>query len=306
MKRLFACLLILVFCLASFACRKTPIEDTVPASELPGIPEYTGIDYVELNNNIPDFSLSQLVTDAYVRFSERDSLGRTGPGMACLGPETLPKEQRSGIDPLIRPSGWHTVRYDDLIEDRYLYNRSHVIGYLLCGDNATPENLFTGTRYLNATSMLQFESAVQHYILSTQNHVIYRCTPRYAGDDLLASGVQIEAYSVEDKGRICFNVFVFNIQPGITIDYATGDSRRSNEEIPVREQPALAIEHEQEPAEITEDREITYVLNIKSHVFHYPSCQGVQKMKDKNRRDFSGTREEAIAQGFSPCGQCHP
>lgn len=227
MKRIVLFLLILSIAAGFPKCSGSLPADPVPVSSLSGIPVYDGSDYIVLNDNMPDFSQTDLTIETYVHFSKLDKLGRTGPGMACLGPETLPTEPRGEIGN-IRPSGWHTVRYDDLIEDKYLYNHCHVIGYLLCGDNATPENLFTGTRYLNATSMLPFEISVVRYIESTGNHVLYRCSPVYDGNDLLAKGVQIEAYSVEDDGFLRFNVFVFNIQPGITIDYATGNSRRSD------------------------------------------------------------------------------
>lgn len=227
MRRLAVCLLPIFIILALSGCaQKLPVEP-VPTSSLTQIPEYNGSDYVVINGNLPDFSQGDLIAKPYVHFSELDKLGRTGTGMAYLGPETLPTESRGEIGS-IRPSGWHTVRYDDLIEDKYLFNRCHIIGYLLCGDNATQENLFTGTRYLNVTSMLPFEISIAEYIESTGNHVLYRCSPKYIGDNLLASGVQLEAYSVEDNGRLCFNVFVFNIQPGITINYANGDSEKSN------------------------------------------------------------------------------
>ena len=202
------------------------ISEAVPRSTLTEIPLYDGEDCIVLQNNQPDFYIWQIQTESYVSFSALDSLGRTGPGIACLGPETMPTQTRGQIGN-VHPSGWHTVRYDDLIEDKYLYNRAHVIGFSLCGDNATPENLFTGTRYLNANGMLPFENQVAAYIDRTKNHVIYRCSPTYAGDDLVATGVQMEAYSVEDAGGLCFNVFVFNVQPGIVIDYATGESHRA-------------------------------------------------------------------------------
>ena len=174
-----------------------------------GIPPYTGKDYIIINNNKPEFDDEQLTTNTFVSFSPFDELGRTGSGIACLGPETLPKDPRGEIGN-IRPSGWHTVRYDDLIEDKYLYNRSHVIGFFLSGDNNTPENLFTGTRYLNSGTMLQFEIKVGDYIEKTGNHVIYRVTPRYQDSDLVATGVQMEAMSVEDRGAgLHFNVFVY-------------------------------------------------------------------------------------------------
>ena len=191
------------------------------------IPAYSGQDWVELNQNRPLFTKEELSSEAYVSFSVFDPLGRTGVGEAMLGPELLPQGEREPVGDF-KPSGWKTAVYDDLIEDRFLYNRCHVIGYLLCGDNSTPENLFTGTRYLNATSMLEWEMKVAYYIHSTKNHVAYRVTPTYEGKNLVATGVRMEAYSVEDHGKgLQFHVFVYNIQPGVVIDYRTGDSRRA-------------------------------------------------------------------------------
>lgn len=202
-----------------------PLSDLTPPPTLE-IPQYDGRDSIELNGNRPVFSLEELYAAPHVTFSAFDDLGRTGPGFALLGPELLPTESRGQIGD-IRPSGWHTARYDDLIEDHFLFNRCHVIAYMYCGDNATPENLFTGTRYLNTESMLNYELQVLRYLHNTGNHVAYRVTPTYAGKNLVAAGVQMEAYSVEDRGKgICFNVFVYNIQPGIIIDYRTGESRR--------------------------------------------------------------------------------
>ena len=204
-------------------------QETVPPSalRLEEIPPYSGSDFVLINGGRPDFEPGLLTTEPYVLLSELDSLGRTGAAMACLGPETLPgeDEQRDRIGD-IRPSGWHTRRYDELIEDHYLYNRCHLIGFLLCGNRTVPENFFTGTRHLNAEAMLPFEIRTANYIEKTGNHVIYRVTPVYEGSNLLASGVQMEARSVEDLGRgLRINVFVYNVQPGIVIDYATGESR---------------------------------------------------------------------------------
>ncbi len=192
------------------------------------IPAWAGQDVVVLDGNQPGFAEDELTAEAFVRFSPLDRLGRTGAGTACLGLETMPTQPRAAIDASIRPSGWHSVRYDGLIEDGFLYNRCHVIGYLLCGDNATPENLFTGTHQLNREGMLLYEKEVASYIEETGNHVLYRVTPRYDGRDLLAFGIEMEACSVEDRGRgVCFHVFVYNVQPGIEIDYATGESRRA-------------------------------------------------------------------------------
>ena len=192
------------------------------------IPAYAGSDVIELGGGLPSFTAEDVASGCFVEFSPLDSLGRTGAGTACLGPETLPTQPRERIDPDIRPSGWHSVRYDDLIEDGYLYNRCHVVGYLLCGDNDTPENLFTGTRHLNTVLMLPYEKSIAECIEQSGMHVLYRCTPRYRGGDALAFGVELEAYSVEDSGReICIHVFIYNVQPGVEIDYRTGQSRRA-------------------------------------------------------------------------------
>ena len=299
MKRIFILVfaaLLLIISAISYA--DTSISDTVPVSTLTTIPEYQGEDYVVLQSNQPDFYAWQISATPYVIFSKLDELGRTGAAMACLGPETLPTQKRGSMGS-IYPSGWQTTQYDFLGEDRYLYNRSHVIGFMLCGDNATPENLFTGTQYLNTGGMVIFESHVEDYITRTNNHVIYRCTPVYAGDDLVASGVQMEAYSVEDKGVLCFNVFVFNIQPGVTIDYATGESVQENTRTSTQATDSGS-------SQTTETPKVTYILNTNTKKFHYPSCSSVNSIKDKNKKEFYGTREEAIEAGYAPCGKCHP
>ena len=196
---------------------------------LSGIEAWRGRPFVVLNGNVPSFSPADLTAAQYQSFSPLDSLGRTGAGTARLTRETMPKERRGPVDYKIRPTGWHTVRYDDLIEDRYLYNRCHVIAWQLGGDGSTPENLFTGTRYLNTESMLYFENKVASYLRSRRNAcVLYRVTPVYRGNNLLSSGVQMEAWSVDDAGRsICFNVFLYNVQPGVEIRYSDGESRRA-------------------------------------------------------------------------------
>ena len=170
---------------------------------------------------------------------------------------------------------------------------------MLCGDNATPENLFTGTRYLNAGSMLVFETLISDYITRTKNHVIYRCTPIYAGDDLVASGVQMEAYSVEDGGALCFNVFVFNIQPGIVINYSTGESTPEGAE-------TVGADTATRGPQATEAPTVTYILNTNTKKFHYPTCPSVNDIKSAHKKEFYGTRDEAVAAGYAPCGRCHP
>lgn len=299
MRRFLAFALILaLLCVGTVTHADASISDSVPVSTLSVIPLYEGADYVVLQNNQPDFYIWQINATPYVIFSSLDTLGRTGAGMACLGPETLPTQTRGSIGNYY-PSGWQSTQYDNLDGDRHLYNRSHVIGFMLCGDNATPENLFTGTRYLNAGSMLLFETQIADYISHTNNHVIFRCTPVYAGDDLVASGVQMEAYSVEDRGALCFNVFVFNIQPGVVIDYSTGESTLEGEE------PTGAAAETRGP-QPTEAPKATYILNTNTKKFHYPSCLSVKDIKAAHKKEFYGTRDEAIAAGYAPCGRCHP
>ena len=194
-----------------------------PAISLADIPEYYGDPYVALNGNIPDFSENDLTLSEFERYSALDYLGRCGQAYANISLYTMPTEERGEIG-MIKPSGWHTVRYD-FVDGKYLYNRCHLIGFQLAGENANEKNLITGTRYMNVDGMLPFENEVARYVEETGNHVLYRVTPIYEGANLVASGVQIEAMSVEDNGNgICFNVYVYNVQPGVVIDYATGDS----------------------------------------------------------------------------------
>jgi DNA-entry nuclease len=192
---------------------------------LENIPEYSGTAYVELNGNIPTFTEDEKKnTESFEEYSPLDELGRCQTAYANICDELRPTEERGEIGS-VKPSGWHTVKYNDLIEGNYLYNRCHLIGYQLAGENANPLNLITGTRYLNIYGMLPFENMVDTYVDSTHNHVLYRVTPVFEGENLVASGVIMEAWSVEDNGEgICFNVYCYNVQPGITIDYLTGES----------------------------------------------------------------------------------
>ena len=191
---------------------------------LNNLPAYSGEAYVELNDNVPSFSKNDMTSKAFEKYSELDDLGRCGVAYANVCKETMPTEERGNIG-MIKPSGWHTVKYDN-VDGKYLYNRCHLIGYQLTAENANEKNLITGTRYLNIEGMLPFENMVADYIDETDNHVLYRVTPIFKGDNLLASGVQMEAYSVEDKGNgVCFNVYCYNVQLGITIDYSDGSSK---------------------------------------------------------------------------------
>ena len=192
-------------------------------SGLQDIPPFSGSPYVVMNNNQPDFDAADLTTVSFETYSELDSLGRCGTAIACIGTDLMPTGERESISQ-IRPSGWQSVKYDS-VDGNYLYNRCHLIGYQLSGENANEKNLITGTRYLNVEGMLPFENMVADYVQETGCHVLYRVTPVFEGNNLVASGVQIEAESVEDQGAsILFNVYCYNVQPGISIDYATGDS----------------------------------------------------------------------------------
>ena len=191
--------------------------------DLNTIPEFTNVPYVVLNNNQPEFTEEDFDREIFEKYSELDYLGRCGPAFAKVGIELMPTEERGEIGS-IKPSGWQTVKYDS-VDGKYLYNRCHLIGYQLTAENANERNLITGTRYMNVEGMLPFENMVAEYIRETNNHVLYRATPIFEGENLVASGVQIEAKSVEDNGEdICFNVYVYNNQQGITINYANGDS----------------------------------------------------------------------------------
>ncbi len=225
-------LIIKIIIIAAVALGVSPAFFSNPISysdqyiDIDTIPEYSGSPYVEMNYNQPDFSEDDMQRESFEEYSDLDSLGRCGQAYALIGTDTMPDEDRGSIGQ-IKPSGWHTVRYDDLIDDKYLYNRCHLIGFQLAGENANEKNLITGTRYMNVDGMLPFENQVADYVETTGNHVLYRVTPVFEGDELVARGVQMEVLSVEDDGQgVAFNVFVYNVQPGVDIDYQTGESQR--------------------------------------------------------------------------------
>ncbi len=267
---------------------KQEYSEQIHSFSLEDIPEFSGSPYVIVNENIPDFEESEYTTVSFESYGELDSLGRCTTAYANVGKDIMPTEERGAIG-MIKPSGWHTVKYD-FVDGKYLYNRCHLIGYQLTGENDNEKNLITGTRYMNVQGMLPFEDMVADYVEETGNHVLYRVTPVFLGENLLADGVHMEGWSVEDEGKgVCFNVFVYNSQPGVEIDYATGDSRIAE-------------------SQTTESRQsdTEYVLNTNSHKFHYPDCSGVKDMSDKNKQIFKGSREEVIAQGYEPCERCNP
>ena len=192
------------------------------------IPDFEGGDYIVLNSNIPNFTEYDCIHISGEQYSDLDALGRCGPACARIDRSMMPEEERGEIGP-VRPSGWHTVTYPDIIEDRYLYNRCHLIAYALTGQNDNERNLITGTRYLNKTGMLPFEIQALEYLDRSDNHILYRVTPLFRGGELVARGVEMEAFSVEDRGAgLCYHVFVYNYQPGIEIDYRTGESRAAD------------------------------------------------------------------------------
>lgn len=258
--------------------------------DLSNIPDYAGEPYVVLNDNVPEFTDSDKSESSFETYSELDSLGRCGVAFANVGIDIMPTEDRESISQ-VRPSGWQTFEYDN-VDGRYLYNRCHLIGFQLTGENANEQNLITGTRYLNVEGMLPFENMVADYVTETENHVLYRVTPIFEGDNLVASGVQMEALSVEDNGEeIEFNVYCYNVQPGIEIDYATGDSWLAEDDS-ARETEANA--------------ETDYILNTNSMKFHLPSCSSIGQMSEKNKQEYHGTRESLIEQGYEPCSNCNP
>lgn len=290
-----------------------PTEITTASSfSLSDVPAYSGKAYTSVNGNVPYFSAAELTTQSFETYSDLDSLGRCGVTYACIGKDLMPTEERGSIG-MVKPTGWHTVRYDDLVDGKYLYNRCHLIGYQLTGENANTKNLITGTRYLNIEGMLPFENMVADYIQETNNHVLYRVTPIFEGNNLLANGVLMEGYSVEDKGAgVSHCVFAYNVQPGIEIDYATGESKladgaQQEEQKTATVTPTPSPEPEkQEPVTGSEASQADYILNTNTKKFHYPTCSSVNDMKEKNKQEFFGTRDETIALGYSPCGRCKP
>ena len=290
-----------------------PTEITTASSfSLSDVPAYSGKAYTSVNGNAPYFTAAELTTTSFETYSDLDTLGRCGVTYACIGQDLMPTEERGSIG-MVKPTGWHTVRYDGLVDGNYLYNRCHLIGYQLTGENANTKNLITGTRYLNIEGMLPFENMVADYIQETSNHVLYRVSPIFEGNSLVANGVLMEGYSVEVKGAgVSYCVFAYNVQPGIEIDYATGESKladgaQQEEQKTATVTPTPSPEPEkQEPVTGIEASQADYILNTNTKKFHYPTCSSVNDMKEKNKQEFFGTRDETIALGYSPCGRCKP
>ena len=318
MKRIFAKLLPLLLILSLLtACGEPPVssepyvpddtpaqstavlpEDAPEVSGVLDVPDYSGAPYVAVNNNQPFFVEEEITTEPFEEFAELDELGRCGVTFANVCRELMPTEERGDIS-RIHPTGWVQNQYD-FVESKNLYNRCHLLGFQLTGENDNDRNLITGTRYMNTEGMLPFENMVADYVKETDHHVLYRVTPIFDGENLVADGVLMEAWSVEDEGDgVCFCVFVYNVQPGVEIDYATGENWAANE------LPEGDSSNENDSEKII-DVEGTYVLNTNSKKFHDPDCSGVSNMNPDNRQDYTGSREDLIEQGYEPCGICDP
>lgn len=279
----------------------TQTQETLSGSfDIKSIPAYSGKAYIAVNDNNPYFTESDLTTKSFEKYAPLDSLGRCGVAYANVGIDIMPTEKRGSIG-MVKPSGWHSIKYEN-VDGKYLYNRCHLIGYQLSAENANTSNLITGTRYLNIQGMLRFENMVADYVKETNNHVLYRVTPIFEGNNLLASGVLMEGYSVEDDGAgICYNVYCYNVQPGIKINYATGDSEAEDGSAPYGSSAVVT-----KPSRQNNSSKTTYIGNKNTKKFHYPDCSSVGQMKDSNKVYLTGTRDQAIQQGYDSCGRCCP
>ncbi len=304
-KRLFA-LIALLLCAVLSLSSCAMLEDIFgglfgdDSFDLSNIPEYTNKAYININDGVPEFTEDEITTESYEFYSELDILGRCGVTHACIGVDLMPTEDREEISS-VYPSGWkyngksNNNKYDtSLVEAGYIYNRCHLIGFQLAGENANEKNLVTGTRYLNIEGMLPFENEIADYVKETKNHVMFKVTPIYDGNDLVPKGIHMMGYSVEDNGEgISFNVFAYNVQPGIVINYATGENWLSGELPP------------DETTTVDPDT-ISYVLNTKSKKFHKESSTCGDDIMEQNKGAYTGNRQNLIDQGYSPCGTCKP
>jgi len=291
---------------------QTETAEVVPESSfsIMEILPFDGMPYCTVNDNIPYFTSDEIKNHSYEYYSELDSLERCGVCIACVSLDMMPTTEREGIG-MIKPSGWHLDKYD-FVDGKYLFNRCHLIGYQLTGENANLSNLITGTRYMNIQGMLPFENKTADYIKSTGNHVMYRVTPIFEGNNLVATGVLMEAYSVEDNGQgLCFNVFCYNAQPGVVIDYATGDNHLDESSDVFILDPF--VENEDTPPDVERDipnsednQSQTYILNKNTKKIHYPWCSSVEDMAEHNKQEFTGDINEMIEKGYTPCKRCNP
>ena len=295
------------------------------------VPDWEGYAFCYINNNRPDFDEDEIWDATQESLDPLDDLGRCGTADSCIGQDGMPDEPRGDISS-IEPTGLQKDKYV-FIEGELLYNRCHLIGHQLSGDDAVSRNIICGTSYMNREGMLPFENAIAEYVKSTGNHVMYRVTPVFVGDEMVARGVHMQAVSVEDEGEgLAFNVFCYNVQPGVDIDYLTGDNSLSEDNTMLEDYQAgkfaliantLGVipsetesgdvsgsaDNEEAASEETQDQDghtMTYILNTNTGKFHYPDCKSVGDMKEKNKQEVEATREEIINRGFSPCGNCNP
>ncbi len=263
-------------------------QEPQPTIDLTTIPQFNDVPYVALYDNVPDFNEEELTSDSFEEYSELDYLGRVGMAVASIGVDIMPTEDRESIG-MIKPTGWQTAKYEH-VEGDYLYNRCHLIGFQLTGENANELNLMTGTRYMNVDGMLPFENMIADYVKETHNHVLYRVIPHYVEEELVARGVQLEAYSIEDAGAgVSFNVFVYNNQPGIVIDYATGNSSEVSSSISTSEDYQKID---------------TYILNLSSKKYHEIICPSVETIAEHNYQEYTGTIDELHVMGYASCNEC--
>ena len=268
-----------------------------PICDLLGIPYFSGDPWTPVNDNEPTFTDEERPPTGYEFYSELDNLGRCGYVMACVGREMMPTESRGDIGH-IKPTGWVQKQYDgNLVSGGSLYNRCHLIGFQLTGENDNKKNLITGTRYMNWDGMVEFENMIADYVKETGNHVMYRVTPMFYENELVARGVHMEAYSVEDNGEgVSFNVYAYNLQPGIVIDYATGNNWLAED---------AGNNGGNDATDAPDDTtEVKYILNTSSKKVHIPTCGSVSTMSDKNKQVYNGSLEDILAKGYQKCGAC--
>ncbi len=299
-KRTFALSLLLLLIVSLFLGGCTP---PAPIS-LDNIPEYSEKAYIQINGNTPFFTDEEITNEAFEQYSPLDALGRCRAAIACVGKETMPEEERDDIGS-VTPSGWELngKSNNKQYNGEYLYNRCHLIGHQLTGENANEKNLITGTRYLNIQGMLPFENQIADYVKETSNHVMYRVTPIFDGNNLVASGVLMEGLSVEDGGDgIYFCVYAYNVQPGVEINYFNGSNRKSGD----TSTDLGATDKEQQTPPT--DGEVTYILNTNSKKYHLPDKSCSNSIGENNREEYTGTKENFASQypNYEPCGTCKP
>lgn len=311
---LFALILILAVVLVFVLMKQTPGEDgntqtfdtipsvesaelpedggyTVKSFDLSSVPEYSGKAYVSVNSGIPFFTKADCTTQPFETYSPLDKLGRCGVAYANVCRELMPTQKRGEIYS-VKPTGWQHSEYE-FVDGKSLYNRCHLIAHTLAGEDANERNLITGTRYMNTAGMNSFENYVADYVRETDNHVLYRVTPIFEGTNLIASGVLMEGWSVEDEGEgICFCVYCYNLQPGVEIDYSNGKNRLAESEGSYSYSSNSVV--------------MTYVLNTRTKKFHLPDCDNVAEIADSAREEYTGTRADLISEGYVPCGGCRP